>query len=489
MDVGRKPITTFLMGKTHIVAARFAAGSGRPKCDGVTREPIASDTEEGQGAADALTRLAATKTVRGTEVRAVLPRHRVTTRVVSLPSTNPSEIARMVRLEADRYVPYPIEELVLDHAVLGTSDEGFSTVLVVLVHRDEVNAILQPLGKARVKDISVTISSLALYNAYLASSDGDDLHAGIVHVGIGGLDVIAVERGELTFMRGVPWSGDWHALDPVTEGVETNIIREVRASIDSRRRAVPGETPLSKLYLTGEVAGLDRLRDRLAAEMDIDVDMLGDVSTGSAAPGPVASGAVVSPGKVSGAVTINLLPEEYVTGISRSSQIKRLAVAAVLAFIAMLLGVRVSIDRAEEQRKYLDFLNAEIKLAEPVKELVQVKQQRVRAVHSRLDRGFTALEFLAKIHELAPADMVFEDIDFTRDSHALIKAVARDRSIPFAYADRLRQSGVDFLEKAESGSTGVSSQRGQTVISFEVLIPFVSDTELLDETEKEMTLE
>jgi hypothetical protein len=484
MGVGRKPIAVLLMGETHVVAARFAAEGARPRCGDIARVAI-----EDAGVPGALKRLAATKTVKGAEVRVVLPRHRVTTRVVSLPSTDPGEIARMVRIEADRYVPYPIEELVLDHTVLSTSVEGFATVLVVLVRRDDVNAALAPLRAARVKDISATVSSLALYNAYLASGPANDVHIGAVHVGVGGLDVIAVEDGELAFMRGVPWSGEWRALEAVTEAAGEDIVREVRASVDSRRRTVPGATPLSKLYLSGEVAGMEGLRDRMAAELDIEVELLDDISEGSSAPGAVAAGAVVPPSKVAGGITVNLVPEEYTAGVSRTAQRKRLAVVAVLVMAAMLVATRISRERAEANAKYLEYLKGEIAKVEPVRKLVQTKQQRVRAVHSRLNRGFTVLEFMARVHELAPDDMVFESFEFASGSHATIEAMAREGGIPFTYADKLRRSGIEYLQRAESGSSSVSSQRGQTVIVFEVLVPFAADPESSDADEEEQRLD
>ena len=84
---------------------------------------------------------------------------------------------------------------------------------------------------------------------------------------------------------------------------------------------------------------------------------------------------------------------------------------------------------------------------------------------------------------------MFNSFEFASGSHATIEAMARDRGIPFAYADKLRRSGVEYLQRAESGSSSVSSQRGQTVIVFEVLVPFAADPESSDVDEEELRLD
>jgi len=482
MPIGRKAVVTLAIGRTHVTAARFAGGLRRLRC-----VAIRTVSAEEDRCADALRALAETGILRRAGVRVVVPRHAVTTRVVTLPSTDAPEIGRMVQLGAPSYVPYPVEELVIDHAVLGTTSDGYSTVLVVLVRREEISRILTPLREARIRPDSVTVSSLALYNAYAAGGPrSEDGPVAIVHVAASGLDVVVVDDGQLSFMRGVSWSGEWKTDGPVAEAAAGTVVHEARASIESSQREAPGRAPVTKMYLSGESAYLDGLRRRFETELDVHVELLDPPARGCPIPAAVLAGAALSSRAVRQIVSVDLRPPDYLAARAQVAHRRRLVACGGLLLAAILLAGQLSRERARSKLAYLSYLEERIAAIEPTARLVREKRSRVAAVRAQLDREFSVLDFMAKIHALAPKDMVLLRVEFNHEENgAIIQARARDRDIAFDYVDRLRKSEAAYLDRVELGTLGVSQERGTAVINFEVIVPFAApEQEIESETEQ-----
>ena len=72
-----------------------------------------------------------------------IPRHLTTTRNLDLPSANPLEIKDMIELQIGKQTPYASDEVIKDYQILGSNADGYSKVLLVIVHRDIVNRCLK----------------------------------------------------------------------------------------------------------------------------------------------------------------------------------------------------------------------------------------------------------------------------------------------------------------------------------------------------------
>jgi len=482
MAIGQKTVVTVAFGETRLVAARFTGiHKWPPRCVAVESVAVEQD-----GYGEALHTLGATGILRRAELHVVVPRHRVTTRVLDLPSTDPAEIRHMVQLDAGSYVPYPIEDMVISQAILGASSEGFSTVMVVLVQRDEINKILAPLRDARLNPRSAVVSSLALYNACMAVGMGDeDGYVATVHIGTSGLDVVVSHGGELAFTRGVSCGGGWSAEKPLAEPAIDTIVREVRTSIEASEREAMRGAALARIYLAGEVASLDQLRDRLATDLGLEVTVLGPADIGHTLPVAVLAGAALSRRVLPAAVSINVLPDDFIAARARVVHHRYLAVCGVFLTVSVLLAVQISRDRANDKLRFIEYLDARISDVEPTARLVRKKQSRVRAVRAQRERGFTVLNFLATLHQLAPEDLVLRRVEFDREVSARVYGRARSRPIAFDYVERLRGSGEPYFEKVEMGTLTEALERGQTVINFQVIAPFVSEEGESEETGEE----
>ncbi|MGB1557979.1 MAG: type IV pilus assembly protein PilM [Oceanococcaceae bacterium] len=94
----------------------------------------------------------------------------VITKTIALPNhLSERDMEEQIRLEADQYVPYPIEEVNLDFTVLGPSPHGDGSVTVLLAacRSEAVDERLAAIESAGLKAQIVDIEDYALDNAIL----------------------------------------------------------------------------------------------------------------------------------------------------------------------------------------------------------------------------------------------------------------------------------------------------------------------------------
>ena len=92
----------------------------------------------------------------------------VITKIISMPaSLSPDEMASQIELEADQYIPYPLEEVNLDFEVLGPSDDDPERVDVLLAasRSENVDVRVDALEQAGLTAKVVDVEAYAMENA------------------------------------------------------------------------------------------------------------------------------------------------------------------------------------------------------------------------------------------------------------------------------------------------------------------------------------
>ncbi len=92
----------------------------------------------------------------------------VITKVISMPGAlSDDELESQIRLEADQYIPYPLEEVKLDFEVLGPSEREPDRVDVLLAasRNDNVEVLVAALEAGKLTPKVVDVEAFALENA------------------------------------------------------------------------------------------------------------------------------------------------------------------------------------------------------------------------------------------------------------------------------------------------------------------------------------
>lgn len=97
----------------------------------------------------------------------------VITKVISMPAAlNEEELASQIELEADQYIPYPLEEVALDFEVLGTTENNAELVDVLLAacRSENVDARVAAVELGGLTAKIVDVEAYALENAVVLIS-------------------------------------------------------------------------------------------------------------------------------------------------------------------------------------------------------------------------------------------------------------------------------------------------------------------------------
>lgn len=133
----------------------------------------------------------------------------VTVREVRVPPMNQQEMAAAVRFEAERYLPYNVNEVYMDFHVLGESTEDnrkMLDVLVVAARQDVVNQIASVADAARVQIRTLDVESFALLRSVIPAG-GNGKTVAVVDLGSEASDILIIEGQRPRFTRNIPIGG------------------------------------------------------------------------------------------------------------------------------------------------------------------------------------------------------------------------------------------------------------------------------------------
>ncbi len=122
-----------------------------------------------QAVGDAIKRAVRRAGTRAKQVAVAVAGSAVITKVISLPSgLTDAELASQIELEADQYIPFPIEEVSLDYVVLGPSDKNPQMIDVLLAasRSENVDARVEAIELAGLTVGMVDVEAYALEAAF-----------------------------------------------------------------------------------------------------------------------------------------------------------------------------------------------------------------------------------------------------------------------------------------------------------------------------------
>ncbi|SFR02846.1 type IV pilus assembly protein PilM [Desulfoscipio geothermicus] len=148
----------------------------------------------------------------GTEIISAIGGDKVVTRHISLPQMSPRELNKAVLLEAEKVMPVPLDELVVQHIVLGEEEvEGnkqleilFAAAPLALTY--QYHALLHRFGLMLT---ALDLPAIALWRLYRHEiSAAEDSVAAILDIGAERTNLVVTLAGKLKFTRTLPVGGN-----------------------------------------------------------------------------------------------------------------------------------------------------------------------------------------------------------------------------------------------------------------------------------------
>src|SRR5213594_2795004 len=114
----------------------------------------------------ALQEMLAEKGIKAKNVNVCAPGFHVFSKFVKLPPVDPGKVTQIIQYEAQQNVPFPLEEVVWDYQILGTTAGGELEVLLVAIKADIVEGLFRVTESAGLHLQVADVSPAALCNAF-----------------------------------------------------------------------------------------------------------------------------------------------------------------------------------------------------------------------------------------------------------------------------------------------------------------------------------
>ena len=131
----------------------------------------------------------------------------VFTRFVKLPPVEESKVVQIIQYEAQQNVPFPIDEVIWDYQLVGSSNEGELEVVLLAIKSDIIEDLNDGVESAGLRTEMVDVAPMALYNAVRYNMPESDGCAMIVDIGARTTNLLFTEKNRI-FSRSIPIAGN-----------------------------------------------------------------------------------------------------------------------------------------------------------------------------------------------------------------------------------------------------------------------------------------
>jgi type IV pilus assembly protein PilM len=203
-------------------------------------------------------------------VRLGISNQQIVVRQLDIPKIDDEkEQAAAVRFQAAEAIAMPLEEVVLDHQVIGEvqGPEGSPRLRVVVVAAREsmITRIVEAVRDAGLRPEGIDLNAFALVRALAVPTDSTEDTAR-VYCHLGGVTNLAIAIGT-TCLFTRPLSAQW---DPADENVASSLAEEIRLSIDFYM-AQPEARWVGEIVLSGPGSRRDGLAEELSGLIEVPV--------------------------------------------------------------------------------------------------------------------------------------------------------------------------------------------------------------------------
>ncbi len=198
----------------------------------------------------------------------------VVVRYVVMAKMNEDEFRNSLRYEAASYLPFPVEEVNLDGAILKDLPDNQMLVMFAAARKDFINERLKVFQDAGIKVNILDIDSLALINAfnYTCGRKESVLSGAVALLNIGAsvTNINILESGIPHFSRDINFVGKDLARQAWSDVAVSNFLTEIRKSFDYYEA---GSTAvINKIFLSGGGSLVSDLAKNLEGYLGIQIE-------------------------------------------------------------------------------------------------------------------------------------------------------------------------------------------------------------------------
>jgi type IV pilus assembly protein PilM len=257
---------------------------------------------------DAIKGLASECRIKTKDVALSVSGHSVIIKRVKLSPMSEDELEEMIKWEAAQYIPFDINEVNLDFAILegsqgGDDAQGEMNVALVAVKKDKLAAYTSLIVEAGLRPVVVDVDAFTLENMYGTNYDiGANEVVALVNIGASVINLNILSGGTFAFTRDISIGGnrytetiqkelnisyaaaeaakrgqqsreaDTGAVDGIVAAVNSEVAAEVSRSLDYFRSTTTHDR-VDRLVLSGGGAKAKGLTEALAERCQVPLEL------------------------------------------------------------------------------------------------------------------------------------------------------------------------------------------------------------------------
>jgi len=160
---------------------------------------------------DSVKGLASALRIKSKDVVTSVSGHSVIVKKISIPTMTEDELEESIQWEAERYIPFDINDVNIDFQILGPTEgsEELMDMVLVAAKKDIINDYLSVIIEAGFNPVIVDIDSFALENMFEANYPvGRDEVVALANIGASVTNINILKRGVSSFTRDIFTGGN-----------------------------------------------------------------------------------------------------------------------------------------------------------------------------------------------------------------------------------------------------------------------------------------
>lgn len=399
-----------------------------------------------------------------------IPRNLATIHYVKLPSIKPDEIREMSRLQAAKQIPYDPQEIVLGFQVIQSSDEGYSDVVLVIVHQGIITKYLNLLKKHKLQPQEITLDSQGIACWFgLQKHPPIDSPAIIIDIESGYTRLDVLYRDTFIYSRAF-------AMDTASPtSYKQRLTDEINRSLLAYEKEHIGKNP-GKMFITGSSEFLAQIDQEFLGnfssyepqkypqERFLTLNQNPKIKTSSLSSNSFAGLLGITLSQTQPA--FNLLPEDIREKINQTDSKAELYKTLIFSGICAMTLLAGAFFNISLRQSGIDRLKQELSSLSSDSEKMEGLLKKMNIIRGQLKETH-CLDILTEAAEAAGNEISLVSFNYKSDKPLILKGQAKSLADVFAFVNNLESSEA-FNEARLQYSSSRKGQSGE-IIDFEIV--------------------
>lgn len=479
--IGKNYITAVEIAKSYLKVSQAEASAKGIIISSLITKPISgfSDDEISKTLADIIS----TSHIKLDRLVVIISRDRAMVRYLRLPTAKAEEIDSMVSFEVARQMPYSKEEVISDYETIGTDSEGYSEIMLAIVHKNEVARVNNILSSIEKRPDQIRLSSEAISSCIKAVAKEETTQKNIclLDIDTDSTEIAVISDGRLEFSRVASiGAANTSQSEPEVDFWKGRLIDELKRSIGMYIKEKDKDaSAISEFLVTGAGSVIEDISNYIQDQMNITCRSLNILLTLPFAKETLSEEGIprdVSVCAVCGGLFIsegiNLIPAELRRKEKVKVKTKKLVAILILAMVGVVLLSATALVGLYQKDRLRTRLKDMLKQIEPQAKATEDKLKKLRVIKQQLSEGTTSLDAIYHLYRLIPADIFLIDFDYEdKDRMVSFRATAPRMSDVFNLATILEKS--DRFSNVQTRSASKSGTAEGEAVDFQIRCNFI----------------